>query len=85
MKASKEQQDFIRSAVTEWLSSDRNKLGADMSSLRVCHLWIILIRKLNEISEDRPVGLGSSREWKLSGLDDSNIESVFKSILRERA
>ena len=79
MKATKEQRAFLEQALT-YQTKKLNLTVVAICTIQDC--WVLLCRHLNYISESRPVGFGTARDWKLSGLDDSNIETVFRYIMK---
>lgn len=89
MKATKDQYQFIESALKSELaerlshfpSLDAGKITLSGLSMRAC--WLLLHRAFAKIEDDRPIGCGTARHWKLAGLHDSHIVTVFKKIQRD--
>lgn len=80
MKANKEQQEFLKSALT-YQCEKLNLTIAAICTIRDC--WCLLCRHLNDISESKPIGFGNARDWKLADLNDLHIETAFKKILKD--
>ena len=79
MKATSEQREFIRGALVTQLT----KLNLTIQAITCTHdCWTLLHRQLSAIN-DWPFNYGNPRDWKLEGLDDSHIDTVFKYILKQ--
>ena len=88
MKATKDQCRFIESALKDELAQalSRSMFGAGeiaLSGLSMRACWLLLHRAFAKIEDDRPIGCGTARNWKLAGLHDSHIVTVFKKIQRD--
>ena len=86
MKATKEQYEFIRSAIYRTLDNESlNPHGIKSHNLSDGSLWRCLHDVLNNplLDAHRPYKHGTNRSWKLAGLDDSHIITVFNKIRRE--
>lgn len=80
MKATKEQQSFLNEALEHQTRKLNLRVDA-ICTIRDC--WVLLSRHLNDISDARPVGFGTARDWKLIDLDDCHIETVFRYIMQK--
>lgn len=80
MKASKEQQDNLRRLLMDELKRNNISLKDAQEKITMRDCWTLLCRGLNNISEERPSGFGTARDWLFTGLNDSHIETVFKKI-----
>ena len=86
MKATKEQHEFIRSAIYRTLDNESlNPNGIKAHNLSDNSLWRCLADVLDNplLDAHRPYKHGTNRSWKLAGLDDSHIFTVFNKIRRE--
>jgi hypothetical protein len=86
MKANSDQQRFISNALEYQL----NKLNLRLAAIcTIGDCWALLHRHECELWDNGnagnivPIEFGSVRDWKLAGLNDSHIESVFKFLLRK--
>ena len=79
MKATSDQIFFLKEVLTHQTAK------LNLSIVAICTLadcWKLLQRHLHDISETRPIGFGTARDWKLGGLDDSHIETAFRYIMK---
>jgi hypothetical protein len=86
VKATKEQHEFIRSAIYRALDDvSKNPTGLKPHDLGDGSLWRCLVDALNNplLDAHRPFKHGTNRSWKLAGLNDSHIVTVFNKIRRE--
>ena len=88
MKATKDQYRFVESALKNELEEvlSRSLLGTGeiaLSGLSMRACWLLLHRSFAKIENDRPIGCGTARDWKLAGLHDSHIVTVFKKVQRD--
>lgn len=86
MKATKKQYEFIQSAIDRTLDDEsKNPTGLKPHDLGDGSLWRCLGKVLicPLLSAKRPICCGTVRDWKLAGLNDSHIVTVFNKIRRE--
>lgn len=80
MKASKEQQKNLRKLLNAELIRANISFSKAQEEITMRDCWTLLCRGLNNISEERPIGFGTARDWLFNGLNDNHIETVFKKI-----
>lgn len=83
MKATKEQQAIV----ARMLDSECGRMNLRIAAIcTIGDCWILLTRALCRVDDDlRPLDCGNTRDWLFAGLDDSHLETVFKSILPKLA